>query len=295
MASIGSNIERFFKQKSILSNLIAINIAVFVIWNLIAVFCMLFNLSSGFLSEFLGLPAQPAYWIQKPWTLFSYMFAHYNFWHILFNMLWLYWFGQIFLLFFTPRQLGGLYVLGGIAGAFLFVLAYNVFPYFHQFVNNAVLIGASASVMAIVFAAAFYRKDYEIQLLLIGKVKIIYIALFCLILDLVSIQSGNPGGHIAHLGGALMGIWYAGSYRKGKDITAWINSLIDGAVNLFKKKSAKKNVKIHYKRSETDQEYNRRKSEENKDIDRILEKIKHSGYDSLSENEKQKLFNVSKK
>ena len=294
MGSIVSNIEYFFKQRSVLSNLIAINILVFLVLKIIAVICMLFDTSGQFLFGWIELPADITQLLWKPWTLITYMFVHYGFWHILFNMLWLYWFGKIFLEFFNPRQLGGLYVIGGLAGALLFILSYNIFPYFRSTVEYAQLIGASASVMAIVFATAFYRKDYEINLLLLGRIKLIYIALFCLILDLISIQSDNPGGHIAHIGGALMGIWFATAYTRGQDLTRWINSGIDALVNLFKKKP-KKNVRVHYQRAETDIEYNTRKAAQSEKIDRILEKIKQSGYNSLSEDEKRTLFDASKK
>lgn len=293
MTSIVSSIENFFRQKSVLSILIAINVTVFVVIKIIALVFLLFKLPDGVWTNYIELPAEIAQLLQKPWTLISYMFVHYGIWHILFNMLWLYWFGKIFLYFFNARQLGGLYVLGGIAGAFLYIFSYNIFPYFQDAVSFSYLIGASASVMAIVFAAAFYQKDFTINLFLLGRIKIIYIAIFCLILDLISIQEGNAGGHIAHIGGAFLGIAFAESYKKGKDITAWLNSLIDSLVNLFKRKPKK--VKVHYKRAETDLEYNTRKAKENLDIDTILDKIKHSGYDSLSEDEKRKLFDASKK
>ena len=295
MESFVSNLEKFFKQQSVLSNLITINILVFLSLKIIGVICMLFNADSLFLNGYIELPALVPQLILKLWTLITYMFVHYNFWHILFNLLWLYWFGKLFLMFFTPRQLGGLYLIGGIAGAFLFVLSYNIFPYFKESVEYSYLTGASASVMAIVFATAFYRKDLEISLLFIGKIKLIYIAVFCLVLDLISIQSDNPGGHIAHLGGALMGIWFAASYRKGTDLTVWINSLLDGIANMFKKDKKAKKVRVHYKRSESDMEYNTRKAEHNVQIDHILDKIKKSGYNSLTENEKKTLFDAGKK
>ena len=120
-------------------------------------------------------------------------------------MLWLYWFGGLFLNFFSERQLGGLYILGGLAGAVLFVLAYNIFPYFQNVASFSYLMGASASVMAIVFAVSFYRKDLEINLFLIGRIKLIYLAIFTLVIDLLAMTSDNAGGHIAHIGGALFG------------------------------------------------------------------------------------------
>ena len=295
-ADIITNIERFFRRKSVLSNLIAINIIIFLLIKIVNVLLLLFNIDSASFIRFFELPASFHEALSHPWTIVTYMFTHLGFLHILFNLLCLYWFGQIFLLFFGPKQLGGLYVLGGIVGGILFILSYNAFPYFQAFIDKSYLIGASASVMAIVFATAFYKKDYEVSLFLFGRVKIIYIALFFFILDLISIGSNNPGGHIAHIGGALMGLAYAKSYVKGKDLTKVINSVIDGIANFFTKKPQKTSSRKQvYKRTETDYEYNKRKSDENSEIDRILDKIKKSGYNSLSENEKKTLFNANKK
>jgi membrane associated rhomboid family serine protease len=257
----------------------------------------LFKLSPEHLKtalEFLELPASSTQLLHRPWTAISYMFTHFGFWHIAFNLLCLYSFGQFFLRFFGPKQLGGLYVLGGLVGGLLFILAYNVFPYFEDVVESSYLIGASASVMAIIFAAAFYRKDMSINLILFGRIKIIYIALFFLVIDFVSIEYNNPGGHIAHIGGALMGIWFARSALKGKDLTTGVNAIIDMTVNLFAKKQLKTVFQSRHRCPETDYEYNKRKHDDRVEIDRILDKIKHSGYNSLSKNEKKKLFEASK-
>jgi membrane associated rhomboid family serine protease len=294
MATVFSNIERFFKQKSVLSTLLIINLLVFLLMKVVGVCFLLFNTSPVHLIAFFELPASLAQLMHRPWTLISYMFTHLGFWHIVFNLLWLYWFGQIFLRFFGPKQLGGLYVLGGIVGGLLFVLSYNLFPYFRESVDYSYLIGASASVMAIVFATAFYKKEYEINLLFLGNIKLIYIAGFFFILDLISIESDNPGGHIAHIGGALMGIWFANAFLKGRDLTSGINFVIDKIVNLFTKRERKPSFTKIYGRPETDYEYNQRKNNQNNEIDRILDKIKRSGYNSLSENEKKTLFNASK-
>ena len=228
----------------------------------------------------------------RPWTVITYMFTHFDFLHILFNMLWLYWFGGLFLTFFSERQLGGLYLLGGIAGAVLFMLAYNIFPYFQTVASSSYLMGASASVMAIVFAVSFYRKDLEINLFLIGRIKLIYLALFTFVIDLLAITSDNAGGHIAHIGGALFGIWFAMQIKKGKDLTAPMNRVLDWVANLGKRKPK---MKVTYKRAETDYEYNARKQRESADIDAILDKLKRSGYESLSADEKRQLFDASKK
>ena len=197
-----------------------------------------------------------------------------------------------FLNFFSERQLGGLYILGGLAGAVLFVLAYNIFPYFQNVASFSYLMGASASVMAIVFAVSFYRKDLEINLFLIGRIKLIYLAIFTLVIDLLAMTSDNAGGHIAHIGGALFGMWFASRIRNGKDLTAPMNRLIDWFVNLGKRKPK---MRVTYKRNETDYEYNARKHQESVDLDTILDKLKRSGYESLSAEEKKRLFDASKK
>jgi hypothetical protein len=232
------------------------------------------------------------------------MFVHFDFLHLLFNMLWLYWFGKIFLRFFNGRQLGGLYLLGGIAGGLLFLFSYHVFPFLKQYADNSFLTGASASVMAIVFAVSFYQKNYLINLFLLGRVKLIYLATGVLLFDLLAITSDNAGGPIAHIGGALLGIGYAYQYKKGKDVTRWINRMMDRFVNLithkpsfkvYRKKTNKQAPNGPYRRPETDDEYLRRKKEENRVIDEILDKLKHSGFENLSAEEKKKLFNASKK
>ena len=292
MDGIFTNLKRTFQSGNILSKLIYINVGLFILIRLASVLFMLFNVQGVPFLQYLQLPASPELLLFRPWTLFTYMFTHFDFLHILFNMLWLYWFGGLFLNFFSERQLGGLYILGGLAGAVLFVLAYNIFPYFQTVASFSYLMGASASVMAIVFAVSFYRKDLEINLFLIGRIKLIYLAIFTLVIDLLAMTSDNAGGHIAHIGGALFGMWFASRIRNGKDLTAPMNRLIDWFVNLGKRKPK---MRVTYKRSETDYEYNARKHQESVDLDTILDKLKRSGYESLSAEEKKRLFDASKK
>ena len=282
MDGIFTNLKRMFQSGNILSKLIYINVGLFILIRLASVLFMLFNVQGVPFLQYLQLPASPELLLFRPWTLFTYMFTHFDFLHILFNMLWLYWFGGLFLNFFNERQLGGLYILGGLAGAILFVLAYNIFPYFQNVASFSYLMGASASVMAIVFAVSFYRKDLEINLFLIGRIKLIYLAIFTLVIDLLAMTSDNAGGHIAHIGGALFGMWFASRIRNGKDLTAPMNRLIDWFVNLGKRKPK---MRVTYKRNETDYEYNARKHQESVDLDTILDKLKRSGYESLSAEE----------
>lgn len=292
MDGIFTNLKERFRSGGILTQLIYINIGVFIIARLTIIALQLFNADENLVMDYLQLPAFPYFLLHKPWTIITYMFTHYSFLHILFNMLWLYWFGKIFLFYFNGRQLGGLYIIGGIAGALLFILSYNIFPYFEDNVIFSSLVGASASVMAIVFAISFYQKDYAIDLLFFGRIKLLYLALFTIAIDMLTITSGNAGGHIAHIGGALTGIGFASLIKNGKDITNSINKVIDVIVNLGKKRPK---MKVTYKRPETDYEYNTRKQQETETIDRILDKLKHSGYESLSNEEKKRLFDASKK
>lgn len=293
MDGIITNLKRSFLAGSILKKLIFINIAVFILIRLLGILLLLFNLQDFPILLYLQLPASPMALLSRPWTLFSYMFTHFEFLHILFNMLWLYWFGELFLQVFNERQLGGLYVLGGLAGALLFVVSYNLFPYFQEVASFSFLMGASASVMAIVFAISFYRKEIEIHLLLFGRIKLIYLALFTFVIDLLAMTSDNAGGHIAHIGGALFGIWFASRYAQGKDLTAPINRQIDKLVNLGKRKPK---MSVTYGgRSNKDWEYNARKQQQAANIDAILDKLKRSGYGSLSADEKKQLFDASKK
>jgi Uncharacterized membrane protein (homolog of Drosophila rhomboid) len=305
MESIFTEINRRFNAGSLLTKYIFINVGVFIAIRLLIIFMQLFMKEASFL-EYIELPSSLTLLAYRPWTIITYMFVHIDFLHILFNMLWLYWFGKIFLTFFTGRQLGGLYILGGIAGAALFLIAYNIFPYLKQLSYNSFLVGASASVMAIVFAVSFYRKEYTISLLLIGRIKLIYLAIGVFLLDIIAITSENAGGHIAHIGGALFGILFAFRYNKGKDITGFINKIIDRFVNIIKHKPTfnthrtEKNISDDkndnkYHRTETDDEYRRRKNEENSVIDEILDKLKRSGYESLSAEEKKRLFDASRK
>lgn len=295
MESIFTDLKRTFQQKGILSKLIYVNVGVFILIRLSAVVCALFKEELTPFLQYLEVPSFVPLLLHRPWTLLTYMFTHFDFLHILFNMLWLYWFGKLFLYFFNERQLCGLYIEGGIAGAFLFVLAYNVFPFFEEEVLRSFMMGASASVMAIVFAVSFYRKNYEIGLLFLGKVKLIYLALFTLIIDLLAVTSSNAGGHIAHIGGALLGILFAYGIRNGWDLTKPVNAVIDLFVNLFRRRPQMKVTYSNSKRPETDYEYNTRKNKEVAEIDTILEKLRRSGYESLSAEEKRKLFDASKK
>jgi membrane associated rhomboid family serine protease len=290
--------KRTFSKRSTLTQLILINVSVFLFLKILGVLFFLFkqeNLEQLVLS-YLALPADPQVIIRKPWTVISYMFLHYDFFHILFNMLWLYWFGKIFLEYLNPKKLISVYLIGGLAGGLVYVLAFNLFPVFQESVAQSVALGASAAVLAIVMAIAFFVPDYTLYLMFIGPVKLKYIALATVLIDLLSIRSGNAGGHLAHLGGALFGFVYAVQLRRGKDMSKGFSRFMDRLFSLFRRRP---NMKVEYKRPqgrpETDMEYNARRAAEQHTIDQILDKIARNGYEGLSKEEKEILFKSSKK
>jgi membrane associated rhomboid family serine protease len=295
MGIFSDNIKPVLGRKDILIRLIVINTCVFLALAAVNI-ARLFNIDiTDHIVSRIAVPAQLELLKMRFWTPATYMFVHERFFHILFNMLMLYWFGRIFLSYFNAKSLGSLYILGGLAGAALFVLAFNTVPVFVQ-MNDVPMIGASASVMAIIFAAAFYRPDTEVGLFFFGRIKIIYIALIIFILDFIGLSdTDNPGGHVAHIGGAIMGYVYAKQYLKGKDITRWVNKMMDFVVDLTRSGSKKKPVmKVKYKNM-ADYEYNQRKHNETEEIDRILDKLRASGYKSLSAAEKKRLFDAGNK
>ena len=296
MANFISDLKSRFHRGDINLQLIYINVGVFVVTTLVSVFLRLFNIGDASWMNFMTLPASIPEFLKQPWSLLSYMFLHADPLHLLFNMLWLYWFGQLFLSFFSARHFRGLYLLGGICGGLFYMLALNVFPYFTPYIYISTLLGASASVLAIVVATAVREPEYRVNFMFIGTVRLKYVALFMVVTDLLFVTSGNGGGHIAHLGGALAGWWFAWSLRKGKDVTKWINGVLDGCSGVWSKLSSKKpKMKVSKGGSAADYHYNARKKQQREEIDRILDKLKKSGYGSLTTEEKKRLFDASKK
>ena len=296
MATIITDLKEKFRRGTICLQLIYINVAVFLLVTVCGVFLQLFNLSLGEWLVWLQLPASFSRFIIQPWTLLTYMFMHAGIMHILFNMLWLYWFGRLFLQFFSAKHLRGVYLLGGICGGLLYMVSYNVFPYFQYMIEGSFLLGASASVLASVADTAYREPNYPIPLLFIGNIRLKYLALVVIGTDLLFLTSSNAGGHISHLGGALAGVWFAASLNKGTDITAWINRLLDGISGMFSRRPRKPKMKVHYgSNRQKDYEYNARKKSQSDEIDRILDKLKKSGYESLTADEKKSLFDASKR
>jgi membrane associated rhomboid family serine protease len=291
---IWDNIMNTFRSGNYLTRLIYINIAVFLIISIAAIIGFLLdNQTFGTVTlNLLSIPASLKSFLIKPWTLITYMFTHKDIWHILFNMLWLYWFGRIFLEYLDQRKLVAVYLLGGISGAVMYVLSFNIFPAFKDVVDESVAIGASASVMAIVIAIAAYVPDYTVQLFLFGRIKIKYMALAIFILTSVMDFSVNSGGKLAHIGGALFGYLYTLNIKQGRDIGRSFNKIIDFLATLFK---PRKKLRVTYKKPASDYDYNKMKAEHQAKINIILEKISKGGYDSLTKEEKDILFRESQK
>lgn len=296
MSTIITDLKDTFRRGNIYIQLIYINVAVFITTTLLEVMLQLFNRSLGNIFEWLEVPASLSRLLVQPWSLLTYMFMHAGLMHILFNMLWLYWFGALFLNFFSAKHLRGVYLLGGICGALLYIIAYNIFPYFRPMVDYSFMLGASASVLAIVAATAYREPNYTIRLFLFGTIRLKYLALIVIGTDLLFITSSNAGGHIAHLGGALGGLWFAAGLSKGKDMTSWINKFLDAIITLFSSNRRKPKMKVHYNGSrQKDYDYNAKKKNQSEEIDRILDKLKKSGYESLTTDEKKSLFDASKR
>ena len=293
--TIYDELKESFRKGSVLTRLIYINLAMFVIVKLIQVVFFLFSpggTGTFFIIDWLAVPANVSDLLTRPWTVFTYMFYHEGFLHILFNILWLYWFGRIFLEYLDENKLLGVYLLGGLAGAALYIISFNLFPAFSEVLPVSRALGASAAVLAVVISISVYVPNYTINLIFIGPVRLKYIAAFMIVLDLISIAGSNAGGHIAHLGGALFGWLFIRQYRKGRDLTKSINILIFRVSKWF---STESKLKVEYRKTRNDFEYNRQKAEKQQLIDDILDKISKSGYESLTKEEKELLFKVSKR
>ncbi len=306
--SIFEDIKSAFRQpNNTLKQLILINVIVFVV--LIVLRTILYiSENSGIYSilmRYLALNSEPFYFLTHPWTLISYFFTHEGFLHILFNMLNLYWFGQLVREYLGDKKLLSLYLLGGIAGGILYLLSYNFIPYFADRAAGSLMIGASASVLAIVVGAATLLPNFAFSLILIGPVRIKYIAAFLVLLSISGAVGDNAGGNLAHLGGALVGWVFVKQLQRGNDIGRPIHAVTGFFSRLFTRRS---NLRVTHRQtafSTKSTSSNGRatsaggsgsagKPSQN-EIDLILDKISTSGYESLSKEEKQKLFQASQK
>ena len=291
-----NDLKNQYKNGSALIKLIFVNVGVFLVLSVVRLLLYFFGAVGDFqqIISWLSLPAGISNLLYKPWTILSYMFLHEELFHLLFNMLVLYLGGQIFMQFLNQKKLVVTYLLGGLSGGLLYILLFNLLPVFNEITPVVYALGASASVMAVLIAAATYVPNFTVQLIFFGNVKLKYIALIYVVIDLVSIPQGNAGGHIAHLGGALFGFLYVQQLQKGNDFTLGFSRILDKLKELF---SFKRKMKVVYKspKSKNDHEFNAQKKANQQKIDAILDKISKSGYDSLTGEEKAILFDASRK
>ena len=278
------------QQLNSAEKLILINVVCFLLPMLIKTVLFLFNISSTNFFNWFELSAS---WIDlpiKPWSIITYSFLHSGFFHLFWNMYLLFFSSKLFLNLFPSNTFFNVYFLGVVVGGITFILSYT---FFHVFQNSSpVMIGASAGVMAVFIFMSTYSPDLEIRLILFN-VKLRYLGIAFLLLDIVQIPYGNAGGHLAHLGGAILGFYYVKQLKNGKDIGKPFKNFIDKIINIFRKKPKMRTV---YKR-EKSQKINKKVSnagEKQKRIDRILDKISISGYESLTQAEKDFLFKVGK-
>ena len=284
--------KRIFTGDNPLSKIIVLNVIVFLISQLFGGFIPIKN--------WFALPGDAASVLFHFWSIVTYMFLHANFMHILFNMLWLYWIGKILLEYLGPRRFVAIYFLGGIAGGLLYSISFNLLATAGSFPMGGLLLGASAAVMAIVAASATLLPDYRIQLFLLGPVPLKYLAIGALILTSVLDFSVNMGGKLAHIGGAALGFFFVRNLQSGKDWSVPFYGLLFAIRNPFVKKkmrviSNNSSKAKQEKRTPPPAPNTSDLSEEQHQlkIDNILDKIGKSGYDSLTETEKEFLFNAS--
>jgi membrane associated rhomboid family serine protease len=277
------DVKNIFKGKdTILSQIIVLNVAVFIVFNIIENF---YPIKFWFM-----LPGNLLGLITKPHTIVTYMFLHASFFHILFNMLWLYYMGQILIEYLGTKKFSAAYFLGGIAGGLAFVLFSNIVSGING-LGSLGLVGASGAVMAVVFAVATLLPEFTFRLFLIGNVKMKYVAAGALILTSVLDFSVNTGGKIAHFGGALFGFVYIKYLQKGNDLGEPFYKVVNFFKYLFSSKPKK--MKVTHRNSNPKHSAAAPKAKQEV-IDRILDKISKSGYDSLTKEEKEILFKMSK-
>lgn len=293
---IVEDIKAKIRSGNPVTRLIIINIAVFLFVSILRI--LLFLTGNSYLFDelvgYISFPLSAEELLYKPWTLITYMFTHVALFHILWNMITLYWFGQILSDYTSTKKIAPLYILGGLLGAALTLLLITFVPVFHPFIGSP-MVGASAGITAIIIAAATLVPNFSLNLLFVGPVKLVYVAIFVVFIDVLSVASyDNVGGNLAHLGGALMGYIYIIQYKKGRDLGAWIARFLSWAGDLLKAKPKSK-LNVAYKRGVSDDEYNLQKKVTQEQIDRILDKISKSGYESLTKTEKDMLFKASNK
>jgi membrane associated rhomboid family serine protease len=302
MSGIFDDFRReFSKSENALVKIILINTVVFLTLLLVKVISTLSQAPEtyGWLIDMIRLPAEPREFLYKPWTLITYFFAHEDIFHILFNLLFFYWFGRLVVEYLGARRLVALYLLGGIAGGLAYMLIYNLLPYFQADVAVSRMLGASAAAFSVAVGASTLLPNYTFHLLFLGPIRIKYIAFFYIVLSLAQSIGPNAGGNLAHLGGAVIGYLFIKLLQNGTDIGKPVYAVMEVWGRLLKKrppmrvtyreKQVYKSTTVYSASSSTSSIETPGQDE----IDTILDKISRSGYESLTKEEKQKLFRAS--
>ena len=272
-----------FKNLDILQKIILIMIIFFVIPYIVNTFLFLFNFNEFSVINLFDVSPDLIDLLSKPWSLITYGFFHSDLWHLIGNMIIFYLSGSVVLNLFGSERLIKIFILGILYGSLAYLISYNLFPAFNNIKSS--MIGSSAGVMAVFIFLASYSPNYSFRILTFN-IKIIYIASFLVLLDVIQIPSGNSGGHIAHLGGAFSGYFFHKKMIRGDDYGNWIISFYNF---IFKRK-----VKFKKRNYTRKTPVSRKDTIVQKKIDMILDKISKSGYDSLTKKEKETLFKAGK-
>ncbi|MDB5242405.1 MAG: rhomboid family intrarane serine protease [Spirosoma sp.] len=298
--------SEFSKPNNTLVQLILINTVVFLTLLLAKAGLMMAQNTHMYniIMAQLMIPSGIRSFLYKPWTLITYFFTHDDIFHILYNMLFLYWFGKLIDEYLGNRRLVGLYMMGGIAGGLLFLLMYNTVPYFQGLSDTGKMLGASAAAFSVAVGAATLLPNYTFHLLFFGPVRIKYIVFFFITFSIAKAVGGNNvGGELSHIGGALMGFFYVKLLQNGTDIGRPIYWLMESWSSIFRPMPA---VKVSYRQrsnastqaspfASASGSSSTLSTPDQDEVDMILDKISRSGYESLTREEKQKLFRASQR
>lgn len=288
--SILNELKQQYQLGGAVTQIIFWNVILFAIPLVVQSILMMFGIHWEY-AQWISLSSNPTELLYKPWSIFTYAFFHFDFLHLIFNMITLHFIGVIFQVFFTQKQFVGLYFWSILFSGLIYILSFFVFPILESRVVP--LIGASGAIMAIIFASASYSPHTPVRLLLIGNVRLWHIAMVFFILDMIQLPYQNTGGHLAHLGGALFGYLYIVLLKSGTDLSKfWSGIYLDWNKTFSSPKN--KNFKVHRNNSPNYNKPTFIKDKTQQQIDEILDKISKSGYDSLSKEEKDFLFKAGK-
>ncbi|WP_026629655.1 rhomboid family intramembrane serine protease [Dyadobacter alkalitolerans] len=302
MSNIVDDVKReFAKSENALVKIILVNVAVFLTLLLLKIILTLSQSANVYTAVIntLQLPAATNEFLYRPWTLITYFFTHDDIFHILFNMLFLYWFGKLIDEYLGAKRVIALYMLGGIAGGLIYIVLYNALPYFQAHVEGSRMLGASAAAFSVAVGASTLLPNYTFNLIFLGPIRIKFIALFYIILSLAQTVGPNAGGNLAHLGGAFVGYVFIKLLQSGTDLGKPLYAVMNVWSRLFRKRPS---MQVTYRERQVYRStsvYSSTSSSgtiempDQTEIDSILDKISKSGYESLTREEKQKLFKAS--